>query len=359
MSDLLDLVGDLAGGMLEPGLRRRAAATEPPPTPPGIPALPPDPRLISQGLAAIRAHDPGFDESGVLAQARAIWAQGGGGAARLTGLAVSGAQTGGQRERLTVRLELAEGRGVREEDWVFERSASATTRSGDVTGHCPGCGAPLPAVAAAACPYCQASLVGTSTWVLSERLQLRPMTDRDATALALVAAVGAGGSAAPAAAPAPPPPAADPGVDLAVLGPGVDAHDLLGTAREIVYAVAAARSRRHPELVAGRVTPELATALREEASSLAAGRRHHVLAFLEVTDAVITGAAADGSGWGVTVRVRLSGEEYELADTGLELVEGSQTMRSWSEVWTLVRAGAGEPWCAASSERVSEPPGSA
>ncbi|MEA2670842.1 MAG: hypothetical protein QOG45_1062 [Chloroflexota bacterium] len=61
MFDLFDLF--IGGALnLDHGGRWRSADPEPPPLPPGIPALPPDPRAIAVGVAATRAHDPGFDE---------------------------------------------------------------------------------------------------------------------------------------------------------------------------------------------------------------------------------------------------------------------------------------------------------
>jgi predicted lipid-binding transport protein (Tim44 family) len=159
--------------------------------------------------------------------------------------------------------------------------------------------------------------------------------------------------AAPPAAPVAPPAAAADGVDVGALG--VDAYSLLATARETVYAVAQARSQRRPELVADRVTGELGDALRTEAARMTAQHRHHVLAFLEVSGAVIVAAGHDDGGDRITVRMQLSGEEYELADGGLDVVDGTQTMRTWTEDWVFVRTAASDPWRATSSARVGEP----
>ncbi len=349
MSDLFDL---LAGAALDLDLRgRRCSAPEPPPTPPGIPALPPDARAIAAGVAAIRAHDPGFDEAAMVAGARAVWHRTTGtpapaGAGPLRDVAIAAVQSGPALEAITVRF----GTDAGEEDWVFQRSATATTPADPVAaaGHCPGCGAPLRPDATGGCPYCHATVVATPGWTLAARNRLRPMTDRDAAALALVAA-----SQAPAAAPPPPPAAAAAGgVDLGPLG--VDAYSLLASARETVYAVAQARSRRRPAMVADRVTAELAAVLRDEAAATAARHRHHVLAFLEVGDAVVTAATRAPEGDRVTVRLRLSGEEYELADATLELTEGTQTVHRWTEDWVFVRPAAPGPWLAASSTPVED-----
>lgn len=178
------------------------------------------------------------------------------------------------------------------------------------------------------------------------------MTADDAAALAAVAQ-----SAAPVAGAAPPPPpaaAAAPTVDLAPLG--VDAYDLLARAREIAYAVAQARSQRRPDLVAGRVTGDLARTLEAEAAAMTEEHRHHVLSFLEVDRAEITAAGHGADGDSVTVRMHMSGEEYELADAGLDVVDGSRTPHSWSEDWVLTRASGGAEWLASSSRRVEERP---
>jgi predicted lipid-binding transport protein (Tim44 family) len=379
VSDLFALVSSLAEATLV--ARSASGPAEPamPLLPPGIPALPPDPRLISAAIDAIRAHDPAFDEAGVLERARAVWhlvlrartehrpelcrgavAEGllgrlvaatGEGAA-LRDAVISAATAGPSLESITVRLGI-EGAirrdGAWEEDWVFQRFATATTAHDPLgPGHCPTCGAPLEIDASGTCSYCHASVLAAAGWVLVTRNRLRPMTGRDTAILAMVATSG---GVAPPAVPAPPPPAAAEGVDVSVLG--TDAYSLLATARETVYAVAQARSQRRPELVAGRVSGELADALRAEAAETTARHRHHVLAFLEVGGAVIVAAAHDGAGDSLTVRLQLSGQEYELADGSLEVVDGTQTMRSWSEDWVFVRAASSDTWRAASSKRAT------
>ncbi|HEY0409649.1 MAG TPA: hypothetical protein VGE42_05220, partial [Candidatus Dormibacteraeota bacterium] len=345
---LLDLI--FGGALnLEPGGRWRSDP-EPPPLPPGIPALPPDPRAIAAGVAAIRAHDPGFDEAAMVAGARAVWHRATGAPAAagapLRDAAIAAVRAGPSLEAITVRFGTAAG----EEDWVFQRSATATTPPDPVAagGHCPGCGAPLQLDSGGGCPYCHATVLATPGWTLATRNQLRPMTARDAEALALVAA----SLAPPPPAAAPPPPAAVEGVDLGPMR--VDAYSLLASARATVYAVAQARSQRRPALVADRVTGELAAALHDEAAATAARHRHHVLAFLEVSDAVVTAATHAPDGDRVTVRLRVSGEEYELADATLQLAEGTQTVHGWSEDWVFVRTAAAGPWLAASSARVDD-----
>ena len=345
LSGALDLGGELARA------RREATLPELPPLPPGIPALPPDPRAIAAGFDAIRAHDPGFDEAAFLAHARAVWARvtatAGGIGTPLRDVAISAVRVGPEIETVTVRFGTAGG----ESDWVFQRSAAATTDPDPATtaNHCPNCGAPLQLDPTGECPYCHSSVLAAPGWALTARTMLRPVTERDVRVLAMVAAASA---AASASSPAPPPAARD-GVDLAALG--VDAYSLLAVARETVYAVAQARSQRRPALVAGRVGGALATALDTEAADTAARHRHHVLAFLEVTDAVITAASHAGDGVRVTVRMRLTGQEYELSDGTMDIADGTPTMRSWTEDWVLQqRGGATADWVAISSVRVAD-----
>jgi hypothetical protein len=386
VSDLLHLLDELSGDT-----RRDAGASAVDAPPPGIPALPPDPRLISQGIAAIRTHDPAFDEAAVVGRARALWALAGRAQAEqrpdllrgavvedllaqpphteglaLRDAAVSAVAAGGDLDTVTVRLlvertegmvvaaldRLAGGREapIWEEDWVFQRAAGAVTPAGGAeAGLCPTCGAPLRLDAAGSCAYCHSTLLAAPGWVLTACHRLRPMTAQDATALA--AGAQAGGVGPATVAPAPPPALAS-GVDLGVLGGGADAVDpynLLATVRETVYAVAAARSQRRPELAAGRVTADLAGRIRDEARAEAARHRHHVLAFLDVGDAEVTSVTHGPGGDRVTVRLGVTGEEYELADGTLEVVEGSPTMRTWAEDWVFERAGPSAPWLAAGS----------
>jgi len=107
-------------------------------------------------------------------------------------------------------------------------------------------------------------------------------------------------------------------------------------------------------MVAGRVDGDLAAALAAAAADMAARHRHHILAFLEVDDAVITATEHAADGDRVTVRMRMTGQEYELADGSMTLVDGTQTMRTWTEDWVLRRAGSTADWVAISSVRVAD-----
>jgi len=353
MADLFDILGGALDIALDTqrGRRGRDAYADEPPLPPGIPALPPDPRAIARGLDAIRGHDPAFDEAAFLNHTRAVWNKVtstgvGAGLPVLRDVAISAVSMGPEIETITVRFGTAAG----EQDWVFQRSSTAVTDPDPATtaNHCPNCGAPLQLDPTGACPYCHTTVIAAPGWALTTQNLLRPMTARDAAALAMVAQASTRDASATPSAPPPPPPAASSGVDLGALS--TDAYSILACARELVYAVAQARSQRRPELVTGRVGDDLAAALAAEAADTAARHRHHVLAFLEVTDAVIT--AVDGDR--VTMRMHLTGQEYELADGSMTLVEGTQTMRVWTEDWVLRRADASAAWVAISSARVDD-----
>jgi predicted lipid-binding transport protein (Tim44 family) len=56
------------------------------------------------------------------------------------------------------------------EDWLFERSSKATTRAdgGTMAQHCPNCGAPLDVDLSGVCSYCKAPVMsGDYDWVLA------------------------------------------------------------------------------------------------------------------------------------------------------------------------------------------------
>lgn len=170
MAGLLDdLLGEADGAA--------GAAGAGPPQGPGIPALPPDPNAISAGLDAIRARDPAFDEGTLLAQARQVWHRTTGAPDPPLDASISAATAGPSLESVTVRFAT----GAAEEDWVFQRSTSATTPAAAHAdaGRCPNCGAPLQLDAAGTCPYCRATVFAAPGWTLAARNRLRPMTADD------------------------------------------------------------------------------------------------------------------------------------------------------------------------------------
>lgn len=182
------------------------------------------------GIEAVRQHDPAFDENAFLASAErafflvqkawsdqkpelsrqvmadGVWQQhrsqieaqqAAGTRNLLDGLAVGSAQvesaTSDQSyDTITVRFLAASAdydvnqagkvvRGDRQirqwvEDWVFQRSSSATTRPGGGTldQKCPNCGAPLDLDLGGVCQYCRAPVMsGKYDWVLSRIEQVR------------------------------------------------------------------------------------------------------------------------------------------------------------------------------------------
>ncbi|HVM63793.1 MAG TPA: TIM44-like domain-containing protein [Acidimicrobiales bacterium] len=183
------------------------------------------PTAVSEGLAAITAHDPAFDVEAFKASvercffiveqawsdqkpemsrrvmADGIWQQHraqieqhqrNGTRNMLDGLAVGkvsivGASSDQQHDTITARIlatcadydvQASSGKVVRgdkhtmtpfQEDWVFQRSSSATTPTsgGTMDQHCPNCGAPLDLDLAGVCRYCRAPVMsGQYDWVL-------------------------------------------------------------------------------------------------------------------------------------------------------------------------------------------------
>jgi len=179
----------------------------------------------ADGLAAIAAHDPAFDESAFIGDAEraffivqqawteqkpelsrqvmadGIWQQhrtqieqyvAQGRRNVLEQLAVGSARIVGAHsdqtyDTITLRflaacadydVDVKSGRIVRgdrsveqwSEDWVFQRSSSATTKpkGGTLSQKCPNCGAPLDVDLAGVCPYCKAPVMsGEYDWVLT------------------------------------------------------------------------------------------------------------------------------------------------------------------------------------------------
>jgi predicted lipid-binding transport protein (Tim44 family) len=178
------------------------------------------------GVAAIQAHDPAFNEAAFLAaverafftveeawtelkpdmsrqvMADGLWQQHkvqidgyvhNGTRNVLEGLALGkatilSAASDQTYDTITVRLlaacadydvEVATGKVVRgdkhemthwQEDWTFQRSSAATTKSdgGTMQKKCPNCGAPLDVDLAGVCKYCKAPVMsGKYDWVLS------------------------------------------------------------------------------------------------------------------------------------------------------------------------------------------------
>lgn len=180
---------------------------------------------VATGIAAITAHDPAFDENAFLGEserafflvqqawterkpdlsrrvmADGIWQQhkaqidqyvAQGRQNVLDQLSVGGARVIGAHsdqtyDTLTIRflaacsdydVDVNSGKVVRgdrsveqwSEDWVFQRSSSATTnpKGGTLSQKCPNCGAPLDLDLAGVCSYCRAPVMsGKYDWVLT------------------------------------------------------------------------------------------------------------------------------------------------------------------------------------------------
>lgn len=179
---------------------------------------------VADGLSAIRAHDPAFDENAFLSRverafflvqrawterrpelsrqvmADSLWQQhraqieeyrSSGRRNVLEDLSIGRAEivaahSDASYDTITVRIVAAcadydvdeKGRVVRGdrvvrefvEDWVFQRSSSATTKpdGGTMAQRCPNCGAPLDLDLAGVCSYCRQPIMGGAyDWVLS------------------------------------------------------------------------------------------------------------------------------------------------------------------------------------------------
>ncbi|HEV2369555.1 MAG TPA: TIM44-like domain-containing protein [Acidimicrobiales bacterium] len=188
------------------------------------------PESARSGIEAIHAHDPAFDESAFLASAErsfflvqkawteqkpelsrqvmadGVWQQhksqiesqeASGTRNILDGLAVGSANviaaaSDQSYDTITVRFLAASadyyvnqsGRVVRgdrqirqwREDWIFQRSSDATTKTGGGTldSKCPNCGAPLDLDLGGVCKYCHAPVMsGRYDWVLSRIEQVQ------------------------------------------------------------------------------------------------------------------------------------------------------------------------------------------
>lgn len=187
---------------------------------------------VDQGLAAIRGHDPDFDDTAFLGEveraffvveqawserkpelsrsvmADSLWqqhkvqideytAQGRHNA--LDGLSVGrasiiGAHHDQRYDTITVRILAASAdydvddksgrvvsghRDIQQwtEDWTFQRAGDATTKvgGGTLARKCPNCGAPLDVDLAGVCSYCHAPIMGGAyDWVLSRIDQVIP-----------------------------------------------------------------------------------------------------------------------------------------------------------------------------------------
>jgi predicted lipid-binding transport protein (Tim44 family) len=195
------------------------------PSPPGSAAAPPAHDQVADGLAAIQAHDPDFDKDAFIAAAErafftvqqawterkpemsrqvmadGIWQQHrvqiegyqrSGRENVLQDLSIGaatiiGASSDQTHDTITVRflaacadydIDVSSGKVVRgnksvgqwSEDWVFQRSSSATTKAdgGTMQQRCPNCGAPLDLDLAGVCHYCKAPVMsGSYDWVLT------------------------------------------------------------------------------------------------------------------------------------------------------------------------------------------------
>jgi predicted lipid-binding transport protein (Tim44 family) len=188
------------------------------------------PESASEGLAAITAHDPGFEQEAFVEQVQRTffivqeaWSQRQPGMSRqvmadglwqqhkvqiqgyidahkrnvledlaVGSLSIIAAHSDATYDTITVRVNAAcadydvddtSGKVVRgnrrvgqwSEDWTFQRSSSATTKpgGGTLSAKCPNCGAPLDLDLSGECKYCKAPVSsGQYDWVLARIAQV-------------------------------------------------------------------------------------------------------------------------------------------------------------------------------------------
>ena len=215
-------------------------------------------------------------------------------------------------------------------------------RAGEVA-RCPRCGAPLRASVTGVCDFCrQAVAGGGGDWLLDSVPELAETRAPETQAAADVEAPGHTAAASPEAAPATGRPA-----PLAVLrahDAAVNEAEILARARECFFTVESALGRGSADAAATCVSPAFLAGLRQGIGTLAAAHRHRVLAFIDVEGARLVSASVEGSYDRAVVRIDVSGEDCVVDDATGAVVAGSTAQRRWSEDWTLLRTGPGQPW---------------
>lgn len=120
-------------------------------------------------------------------------------------------------------------------------------------------------------------------------------------------------------------------------------------ARETFQKVREARRLQDPRESAELLSPQLQQELESAISADVAAHRHHVLPFLMIKDAVITGAQVVGGQEQIDVRFAISAGEEDVDDRSGQVVAGDSTERSFDERWRFSRDPGADT--AASDER--------
>jgi predicted lipid-binding transport protein (Tim44 family) len=130
------------------------------------------------------------------------------------------------------------------------------------------------------------------------------------------------------------------GVDTAALrqvDPEFDDEAFRTIARETFYKVRETRRLQNPQESVELLSPQMQSELQNAISGDVSSHRHHLLPFLTVNDAVITGAHVVGGKEEIDVQFSISAAEEDVDDRTGQILAGDDTERSWEERWRFTR----------------------
>jgi len=130
------------------------------------------------------------------------------------------------------------------------------------------------------------------------------------------------------------------GVDTAALrqvDPDFDDEAFRAIARETFYKVREARRLQNPQESAELLNPQIQSELQNAISGDVASHRHHLLPFLTVNDAVITGAQVVSGKEEIEVQFSICAADEDVDDRTGQILEGDDIERSWKESWRFTR----------------------
>jgi predicted lipid-binding transport protein (Tim44 family) len=135
-------------------------------------------------------------------------------------------------------------------------------------------------------------------------------------------------------------PAELPGVDTSTIkriDPEFDAEAFRAIARETFYKVREARKLQNPRESAELFSPQMQREIQGAISEDAAAHRHHLLPFLWINDAMITGAEVVDGQEEIDVLFSISAAEEDRDDRTGQVLAGDDTEHSWEELWRFTR----------------------
>lgn len=130
------------------------------------------------------------------------------------------------------------------------------------------------------------------------------------------------------------------GVDLApitAVEPDFDPFAFRTLARETFLKVREARGRQARQEGDGLLSPSMERQLNDEIDGDVAAHRHHVLSQLEVKDATIVSASADGGREKLGVRCVIGAEEIERDASTEAIISDDHLVHRWAELWQFER----------------------